>query len=444
VITKYILKSLNCSFWLIFKEFEKLNGFCFWINDWVFKCINVESISIQKSFFRSYLKFVQFLIIVNLPLGVIGTFGEFRDFTTYLFLVPMLILDTFFIFLNIRRLKFNLLELILIFLLIFSLLIGLFHYPLSKRILPDVTNPLYFILKIGIIRICLKEKDDSVWLLSFVKKTAFLLIVSGFFSIVVFIILSRIKSMYAGLTPTTHPFLILGLLNASSFNQLFSLIIALLSGKRALLVSSLVIMIVYRFYIKRNFKTALYLLFSFVFIYIALVNLKINTDSIGALEKYNWTFEVYKESEIQFNLEDESGIIDLLSGGRLAEIKSAIKGMDLTDYIIGNGIGFTYIYKSDLLEFDIQGNSNLHFTPLSIVTKYGLVFLFFLLLYIFKTLYSFRSNGYLSIFFGLYVIATLVDMLFAYVIFVDPLIPIALGYLSFNKYPTIGKRVEKF
>lgn len=404
----------------------------------------MESISTQKSFFRSYLKLVQLFIIVNLPLAVIGTFGGFRDVTTYLFLVPMLILDTFFIFLNLRRLKFSFLELFLVFLLLISLLIGLYHYPLSKRILPDITNPLYFILKIVVIRICLREKDDSVWLLAFVKKTAFLLIVSGFFSIVVFIILSRIKSMYAGLTPNTHPFLILGLLNASSFNQLFALIIALLSGKRALLVSSLVILIVYRFYIKRSFKAVFYFVLSFVFIYITIVNLKINTDSIGALEKYKWTFEVYKESEIEFSLEDESGIIELLSGGRLAEINSAIKGMDLTDYIIGNGIGFTYIYKSDLLEFDIQGNSNLHFTPLSIVTKYGLIFLFFLLFYIFKTLYSFRSNGYLSIFMGMYVVAALVDMLFAYVLFVDPLIPIALGYLSFNKYPNTGKRVEKF
>jgi hypothetical protein len=66
------------------------------------------------------------------------------------------------------------------------------------------------------------------------------------------------------------------------------------------------------------------------------------------------------------------------------------------------------------------------------------------LIYVFYNLYGFRDKGFIAILFGLYLVGYLTDMLFAYIIFVDPLIPIALGYLSFNKYPNTGKRVEKF
>lgn len=384
-------------------------------------------------YFRKYLSIVRILSVVNLPLGVIGTFGDFRDFTTYLFLLPFLCLDLLFIILFFNEMKFKKMEIILCFLIFISVIVGVLNNELSRRILTDFTGPIFFILKIVIFRSYFKSNMSEEYLASFMKKLAKYLIVSGLFSLVLFFALSRLKPMYSGITPITHPYLTLGLMNGSLFKQVLAFSVALLSGKRALLISSIIIILCFKFLIQKKVKAIVLFSFGSFLIVIIGLNLGIDLNSISAIEKYKWTYETFKSSKVELTLKDDDGIMGLLTAGRSSEVASALSTMETEDYFLGKGVGFTYTLASESLEESVTGYSNVHFTPLSLITKYGVIFTFLFIFYIFNSLKGFKYNGALAIFFGLYVIGVLVDMLFAYVIFVDPILPLALGFLVYRK-----------
>lgn len=375
----------------------------------------------------NYLNFLKFFILINLPISIIGTFLGIRDYTTYLILIPFTLLDLVFILSNLKKITIKKIEVFLILLLIISFAIGICNtLSISRRHLTDFTNPFFFILKIIVIRKFLS--NDQTYLNQFINQFSRQLFISGFISILIFYFLSRFKPMYAGITPTTHPFFIIGMIKNSVPILLSSFFVVLLSGKRALLLSSLIIFIIYQIVIKKKgkliFKFALIVVFgSILFSFLGL-----KMEGISALEKYKWTIETIQENKENITLDSE--ILNVITAGRLEEVNGATKTMNTLDYFVGKGVGFTYTYTSEALDFENNEYSNLHFTPLSIISKYGIIFFIILFIYITGILHGFKKFGNLSIFFGLYVLASLIDMLFAYTIFVDPLIPLALGYLS--------------
>jgi hypothetical protein len=234
--------------------------------------------------------------------------------------------------------------------------------------------------------------------------------------------------MYAGITPTIHPFLIDAMIKGKGLSQAASVIVVFLSGKRALLISCSVIFIVYQVLIKKKGKLILYVFTAFFSLSFLISYLRLNADGISAFEKYKWTYELYLENKDDLDFDSE--ILNTLSAGRLSEIQGATKVMSPLDYVIGKGVGFTYTYYLQTENKDVTDYANLHLSPLSLITKYGLIFYLVLMFYLFSSLYKFSTNGYLSILFGLYIVASLIDMLFAYIIFIDPFIPIALGFLT--------------
>jgi hypothetical protein len=392
-------------------------------------------------FFKRYLNIIVFLACWNLPLSIIGTFFDFREATTYLVLIIGLGLDSLIIALNIKRVRFNFFELVLIVLLILSSVIGIINNAsLDRRMLTDLLNPLFFVLKITIFRRIIFFQGGHAFLNEKWRYYGVQLFKFSFITVILFLVLSQIRTMYAGIGLTTHPFLVHSLQSSSFVSVFFTFIVVLLTGKRALIISSIILVLVYMIFVKRNLvKTCI---FSVVLL-LAIYSIDFKSLNISAIDKYTWTYELYLENDVQINLEDDNEYLDAISGGRMCEITGATSKMRTLDYIIGRGIGFTYEYTNRNDDEFFPKYANLHFTPLSIITKYGLIFFAVLALYILHTLGGFRNSSALRIFFGLYVIGVSIDSLFAYVIFVDPLIPIALGYLSFNKYPNTGKRVEK-
>jgi hypothetical protein len=403
-----------------------------------------NSILVKVKYSKLYLAACLWLPALLLPTSIIATFFNFREILTISMFFIFFFLDLTLIMVYFKSIKLTKLELILIFIILISIPIGLINIKnFDRRLVTDLTNPLFFVLKCSIFRRIFTSDSIKLYLPDYIQKLIKISFLFGVLTIALFYFLVRIKPMYAGMTPIVHPYFIKSLLNGSWIGQFLSIIIALLSGKRALLLSTLVIFIVFKVYVKRHvFKIFSYAL---VFVGIILGALWINIQSpIAAVDKYVWSFEQIKDIEVDISLKDETGILNLVSGGRIGEIQGALKEMNTFDFLFGKGIGFTYTVYSNSLETDIVGYSNLHFSPLSIITKYGTVFLLMFLIYVFYNLYGFRDKGFIAILFGLYLVGYLTDMLFAYIIFVDPLIPIALGYLSFNKYPNTGKRVEKF
>lgn len=378
---------------------------------------------------KLYLKLTLIISLINLPIGIIGTAFGFRDFAVYLILAPVFLIDSFFLLKFIKVIKINTIEFLLLSLVFISMFIGLINNDFSKSFITDFINPIYFIFKICLFRqVFLKDE-----IIKFIKKnisiaSKYLFIFSSL-ALMLFYIFSNYVEIYVGNGLTTHPFLILSILSSSVFQIIMVFLIVLASGKRALLISSIILIIYSQIKIIKKIPLKFIIitsLFSFsIYSYFA-----IDFENYLAIGKYIWTYDKLVESEFDFNLDNE--IINLASAGRLEEINAASREMNFVDFIIGKGVGFKYDYVRLDGELVLNYN-NTHFTPFGLIMKYGLIFFILLSYYIFKRLKNFSTYGFLNIFLGLYVIVSLIDMIFVYSIFIDPFLPIALGYLSIPK-----------
>jgi hypothetical protein len=150
----------------------------------------------------------------------------------------------------------------------------------------------------------------------------------------------------------------------------------------------------------------------------------------AALEKYIYSIQTISEADIDFRDEKSINMIDLLSGGRISEIKSSTNSLSTLDILFGKGPGYTYHFDGLTAEHENSEYSNVHFTPVNFLTKYGLFFTVIIFYYLLSTL--FKTNG-LDVYrklLTLMLLMYLVEMLFAFNIFVEPLIPLCLGYLT--------------
>jgi hypothetical protein len=212
--------------------------------------------------------------------------------------------------------------------------------------------------------------------------------------------------------------------------QVGAILIVLLSGKRALILSSIALLLIFKFIIIKRFKTLLYFFVFLVFMGSIIKLTNVNVFSISAFQKYEWSINKINESIDDDNYDNK--LIDIISGGRLNEITSVMNQMNPLDYVIGKGTGFTYPLIIDYYPYFTNTN-NLHLTPLSLISKYGLLFYLVLMTYFMIIIVKVKRANVWSVFFGLYLIGSLIDMLFAYTLFVDPILPMAVGYLSANR-----------
>ena len=378
---------------------------------------------------KLYLKLTLLISLINLPIGIIGTFLDFRDFSIYIILSSVFLVDSIFLVSLIRYIKIKYIELFLLLLIFLSLIIGLINNDFSRSFIVDFINPIYFILKIALFRNFF-SKDEVI---KFVKENISLaskyLFIFSFLTIILFYIFSTIDNLYVGNGLTTHPFLILSILSGSIYQTILVFFIVIISGKRALLLSSIFLIIFSQVKIVKKIPYK-FLIIITVFSFSFYSYFSADLDEYLSLGKYIWTYDKLVESEFDFNLDNE--LINLASAGRLGEINAAVNKMNFFDFIIGKGVGYKYDYI-DLYGEIVQNYNNLHFTPIGLILKYGFLYFIFLFYYILKNLKNIANYGYLNIFFGLYLIALLVDMMFAFSIFIDPFLPIALGYLSIPK-----------
>jgi hypothetical protein len=170
---------------------------------------------------------------------------------------------------------------------------------------------------------------------------------------------------------------------------------------------------------------------------------QIDFSSISALDKIAFTFEQAKEIELTSKPDDnELAVMEIFTANRSTEIVSVLAKMNgPIDFIFGRGIGFTYPYESMAQDFSNPEYSNVHFTPLNLITKYGLIFYLVLAFYIAVILFRGNRKSKTSLFLILMCISIIVDSFFAYVIFVIPFFPIALGFIQANYKFNLNKYV---
>jgi hypothetical protein len=365
--------------------------------------------------------------------GIITSFASFfqlRDQLTQISLLFFFVIDLGFItsFVIMRDVKFERIEVFLIVLILFSLFRSIFfgQNEISRRIITDITNPVFFLFKIAIIRNYLPE---DVGLDVFIKKGVKYLFVTSILIVSLLMVLGRYIFIYAGFTPPVEFPFSFYLINGNIFYGIITFIVIVLSGKRSYLLASLVVLIIYFLSFNKRSRLPFIIVSGFLIVLLFIsIPFFLNYEN-GAIGKYAFTINTFRELEIDFNDEKFLESVDLISGGRLAEITNSVKNFSFWDNLFGRGPGFTYSYENSNPELTSESYSNVHFTPINLFTKYGLVFSILFLSYLVKATFI-SSENKLHIFFQLTLIMYLIEMLFSYNIFVEPLIPFCLAFLK--------------
>ncbi len=379
-------------------------------------------------FIEQYFRILTILVFVHGPLMILGSASPIRFVFILGFLLSYLCLDLTLIICNLSRIKLNIIEVSLICILLFSVIVGLLNLtPISRRYVTDFLMPLSFVLKISLSRKFFSiEKYASFFSSKFLKRFAIAAFFSSIITIALFYIVVQFIPMYLGLTPIIYPFLIWAMMSKKNLYVLMAIAVIVFSGKRSILLGVVFVFMFYFIGIRKNKLKSIAALGGIILLGFIIFESAGIQDS-RAFRKYEWTF--YKLQEAAENPE----VLDLVSGGRMGEIESIYQEMNSYDYLFGKGVGFTYELKSTGYG-DVKVHSNAHFTPLALISKYGVVFyiliMFYILFSLFRARNKYRKNEWLSTFFFLYIIGVNIDFIFAYGFFTERLFPFAIGYLN--------------
>jgi hypothetical protein len=302
-------------------------------------------------------------------------------------------------------------------LMVFSLVIGLLNNDLSRRFITDFTNPFFFFCKILIFKQYWENSNFNVYIKYYTRVAVVGSLV--LLPITYFLFASTGTTRLAIFPPMELPFSYY--LAGNSPTIILSLLVIVLYGKRAQLVSALFTFLLYLFFVRRD-KILLYIFFAVLACIPAVLFLSAFSENL-AIQRLNTTIELYFEEESN----DEN--LNRLSAGRLDEFKTITEEMDLKDYALGKGLGFTYV--KNLRDGDKEA-TNAHFSPLGFLSKYGIVFTFFIYIYLGNIIFKLNTRLFKS---KKYLVAAGVCMFvffesfFAYAIFVTPIFSVALGVM---------------
>lgn len=339
------------------------------------------------------------------------------------FLAFFTLIDILFIIKNFKRISFTKLDALYLFFLLFSVLIGVLYNETSRRYISDFLLPFNFLLKMIVVRNGVEYKKFSEDFFWFVKKYTIVTFLAGIISVCMFYFYKTGDFEYLGLTPIVYPKLITSLLSGKSLFILGCFLIAFLSGKRAILMGCITIFFAFIFFIKKANGLKFYLPFAFIALVMFIWPQNDTIKSSQAGNKLSYTLE-------EANVNDVS-TLDKITGGRFAEVESINETMAPIDYLIGKGIGFTYTFKRSG-EVIAEEYGNAHFSPMSIISKYGSFFFIVLSTYLIIGVKQIFNPNLDYKFFALFILGCMIEYLFAYGIFIDKLMPLALGYLHFK------------
>lgn len=363
---------------------------------------------------EGYLRILPYFSLIGIVLSILRTAFQ-MSYIEYLLLFGAC-LDLLIIVAGFRYL-FQKPMFAVLCLMVFSLIIGLLNNDLSRRFITDFTNPFFFFCKILIF----KQYWESSNFNGYVKYYSRVAIVGSLIllPITYFLFASTGTTRLAIFPPMELPFSYY--LAGNSPMIIVSLLIVVLYGKRAQLISALLTFLLYLFLVRRD-KILLYIFFAVLACIPAAFLFSAFSENL-AIQRLNTTIELYFEEESN----DEN--LNRLSAGRLDEFKTITEEMDLKDYVLGKGLGFTYV--KNLRDGDKEA-TNAHFSPLGFLSKYGIVFTVFIYIYLGNIIFKpqkrlFKSKKYLVaagvcmfVFF---------ESFFAYAIFVTPIFSVALGVM---------------
>lgn len=337
------------------------------------------------------------------------------------------LVDLLFITTNLKKIKIKKNEASIILFLIFNFIASYFvnkssvNYSIYRAI-NDIYFPLILIFKVIIFKSILNDKQSCGLPILFSFGSAHLIV--SLFQVTFQFFLSEKTGAYMGSTPPILlPFL--NWLQKPNFNILLIFAIIIFSGKRSDAVAYFLISAIFVFSKIKNIRS-LSLFFIFGAIAILCINFLVHTP---LFEKINITrASVLKLADLDlFSLNIlNSNEAYLMSAGRASEIFSILLILNMQNVLFGCGSGTLYTLYTPFDVFD--GYSNVHFSFLGLVYKFGIIsaILFYYYLvkkakYLLKSKQKlFKSGGY-----GLFIL--IIGSCFSFNLFMTPLLAIFLA-----------------
>lgn len=386
-----------------------------------------------------YISIIKIYFIIQVFLAIFVTSTIFRslgiaDFTKVI-LATNLVLDLSIVLLGLQSLKklktpFSLI-LLIVYINTVSLILGIANYGLTQAILKELIIYNTFFLKIIIFYNVFQIREYRYEFLKFAVRHSIVAVAAGAIAIVALQILSYIGyKFYFASTPNITYALTMSMASGSAFYTYFVMLEALLTGKRMIFFGALVIFILgYRQFLntKKNnlfFILVVIPLISYIFFYYS--------DFLSGVAKLVKTFdwEFITENSV-------AAIAQQVDRARYGEFVGIIKAMDIQDYILGKGFGFRFFWDGfEEARFMGRDHSNAHFTPIGILSKFGVLgTLLFLSLFVGTLIRAYRQRqrdklDYMNF---LFLMGIYTQSLFAYILFNNPLIPIIMGLILSSK-----------
>lgn len=348
-------------------------------------------------------------------------------------LLILLVNNLMLVILGVTYIRVNLFTSILLLFAFFNAILGIINNGISVRFFIDVFILFLFILKISLIAILARKENIYYLLCHFVKLYVYISAFAAIIGVILFYTIPSNANAYVGLTPVIIPLLIFSLIKSKYFLSFLSFLIVILSGKRAMVLSSLIVTMKH-FITKRYVSLKISRIFILVLISIFIV-ISFKSFTLPAVDKILMTLNSLKSIDLD--------IIYNLIGPRFSEIFSISSVMNFYDLPLGKGAGFTYdlIHNGEVINYN---HANAHFTPIGIISKYGFPIFLMLSLIFFRAL-IFKSENSLVMFIKLYLIAFIIESFFSYLIFNDRIIQVLLGLIFFHiKFPQSNLKFDRF
>lgn len=368
----------------------------------------------RYDFLRFYLTFVPFFSLLGVFLSALRIIDGL-GFVQY-FLLIQLVIDSILILLCFNRLKTTFF-IFFFFIFIPPFVIGLLNNEISRRHLTDLIVPLYFFAKVVIFKHYWDDDRLSRFLASYVKVTF------GGALVLIPLIFLMFKIGSATRISITAPLEVSYAWAIVNNPAMLVLVITLSAayGKRAQILAFLIAIL---FSInKLRFRTQ-------TFVFFALLSLL--GISIFAYPYYSDSIS-YKRIEHSAELFVE-GDYEKLSAGRFDELREIYGDLSIVDIPFGKGNG--YVYSLTGSDGDPTEVSNAHFTPLGLLSKYGIfvtVSIYGMFIFAFvRNKYSLLNRERQIVY-----IATLIILLqsfFSYLLFILPILPMLLGAMLGNNF----------
>lgn len=365
-----------------------------------------------------YLKIIPVLSLVGIILSTLRT--VFSSQLSFYILLVSAILDLIIIIYCYKLLRSRLIG-FLILILILSTFVGLFNSnEISRHFITDFTNPLFFFCKIIIFSKYWRTSSFEMYIKYYSNiafwGSLFLL------PIVYFIFQSSGIKRLAIFPPLELPFSIY--MQSGGLFFFVTLIMIVLYGKRSQLGSALVTFIVFIFIFKRK-QFLKYLMLSIVLIIGINFLFSEYSDNL-AIRRLTYTFNQFIDSE------NATEGVSAVSAGRDLEIETVLGLMDSPkDYFFGMGSGVSF----NLNIFPKKELSNIHFSPLSFIFKYGIIFTVFIYGFLLRELFSIRKQNIDRMYLAAYgtLVFVFIESFFAYALFVTSILPVVIGYLNYKR-----------